>query len=402
MISMNDHGGAEKRVALIKRGVGNIQHVMLNTILIHKADNWHLQCGRYITNSLPEIMIPDETVSYFKIRPRFGTGIAITGAGQTDGYATGAGNPGLVGNMMLSVYKFNKTRFYGIAGFCEKIAEYFRTFNYYINIFGANNGLYVPNDVRIIPDAGFIQGGVVLPFDSPNRHAADQIVDYISAGFDESGHLTLNLSSLFLANFWIELEPIFAKRIGFPVSIYNDAQFISNQPGVTDLLTVVAPISFAIDIGQGVQLARTIFSKQSIFEFDDRLSIDIEISLPLSQTIDVENSKEKHNFLLSRFVISDYKYIETRAQQRKGVVLSKAIIQDTLALGIHDLVQNTPEAHTTQLLPGKIQVLDSRLLYRYRSYSLVNDTLESEIKTKIFSMQKYGVYDILLEFNKKV
>jgi hypothetical protein len=207
---------------------------------------------------------------------------------------------------------------------------------------------------------------------------------------------------LFLANFWIQLEPVFAKRIGLPVNIYNDALILSNQPGVVALLTAAAPISFAIDVGQGVQSNRTIFSKESIFEMDDRLSIDIEISLPLSQTIDVENSKETHTFLLSRFIISDYKRIQTRVQQRKGVVLSKAIIEDTLALGIHDLVKNAPEAHTTQLHPGKIQALDSRLLFRYRSFSITNDTLRSEIKTKIFSMEPSGLYDILLEFNKKV
>jgi hypothetical protein len=171
---------------------------------------------------------------------------------------------------------------------------------------------------------------------------------------------------------------------------------------VLALLTNVAPISFAIDVGIGLQSDRTIFSIQSIFEMDDRLSIDLEISLPISQTIDVENSKEQHTFLLARFVISDYKHIETRVQQRKGVVLSKAVIQDTLALGVHDLVRNTPEAHTTQLLPGKIQVLDSRLVFRYRSYSILNGTLKSEIKSRIFSMDEHGVYDILLEFNKKV
>ena len=54
-VSVNDKGGATHLVNLVKRGEGTYQHNMLNTVLVKKAENYHLQCNRYITNDLPPI-----------------------------------------------------------------------------------------------------------------------------------------------------------------------------------------------------------------------------------------------------------------------------------------------------------------------------------------------------------
>ena len=56
-VTVNDKGGNEQRVNLIKRGGGKIQHVMLNNTLIKKAENYHLVTDRFVTNNLPGICL---------------------------------------------------------------------------------------------------------------------------------------------------------------------------------------------------------------------------------------------------------------------------------------------------------------------------------------------------------
>ena len=73
-VTVNDKGGNEQRVNLIKRGVGDIQHVMLRNKLIKKAENYHLLTDRFVTNHLPGIM--QNPRQLIEIRPRgpFGAG----------------------------------------------------------------------------------------------------------------------------------------------------------------------------------------------------------------------------------------------------------------------------------------------------------------------------------------
>jgi hypothetical protein len=124
--------------------------------------------------------------------------------------------------------------------------------------------------------------------------------------------------------------------------------------------------------------------------------------LPISQSIDVLNGVEKHTFILSRFMVTDYKSLECIAEQKGGVILSKAILSDKVGCGVVDLVMGKPAAHTAQLLNGKIQSLDMRLVLRYKDYYIENTYLRYRIADKILEFNDYGLYDILIQFNKKI
>ena len=41
-VSINDKGGAEHRINLVKRGIGVFQSNMLKTVLVKKEENYHL------------------------------------------------------------------------------------------------------------------------------------------------------------------------------------------------------------------------------------------------------------------------------------------------------------------------------------------------------------------------
>ena len=173
------------------------------------------------------------------------------------------------------------------------------------------------------------------------------------------------MTSQFLSNFYLELDPVFAKQIGFPTLIYaHDDQWgvilMSNQKDIPALIDRWD----AFDIDPQIHESRTVVSTRSIFTMDERLSIDVEISLPMSHSIDVHDGDESHSFILNRYIITDYIAVESITQQRGGVILTKSIIQDSLATGYTDLVKAQPSVHASQLLNGKIQAFDIRLVLR--------------------------------------
>jgi hypothetical protein len=101
-------------------------------------------------------------------------------------------------------------------------------------------------------------------------------------------------------------------------------------------------------------------------------------------------------------MVTDYKSLDTIIEQKGGVILSKSILSDRLSSGVVDLVLGKPAAHTAQLLNGKIQSLDMRLVLRYKEFYLENKSLKFKVQHKVLQLDEHGLYDILIQFNKKL
>lgn len=409
MVSVNEKGSVQHRVTLQKRGKGLIQNIMLNNTLINKSENYHLQVDRFITNEIPEIMQNPRVL--MKIRPRYEVleQPQIDGYNQIDGYHTQAHSLQLnlteKHELLLKYYKF-QPRVFSLAGLCAAFGQYVRKFNFILNVTGADHMFVHQNtfgDARAIPE---LQINTVQ-FDLGTYVPKANVVDYIKVGIEADGSVDLHFSRGFLSNFYIELDPVFAKIIGFPILIYSDEVngnvHISNQANVDPLIDDQG--DFDINLGVpdlGATGFESIISTKSIFQYDERISIDIEMALPIGRTIDVFNKKEKHTTILSRFMLTDYKELETIIEQRHGVIMSKSILQDRLAAGTVDLVRGQPQTHTAQLLGGRIQAMDMRLVLRYKDFFVTNDVLSYNVKHKTMELTEHGFVDIMLHFIKKL
>ena len=408
----NDLGGAEHRVTLLKRGSGILQNAMLKNPLIKKSENYHLQCDRFVTNSLPRIS--QWGGDLIAIYPRFNynqpdIGFDLQDAGQ---------------NIMFRKSKFaiagptpqqGERIIYSTAGLIDQICQFFADFNFTVFIHGANFSQFLEQDEF---DPMPINEQVYIPEHALSMHRHDiindidpvDVVKYVSAGVDSLGRLQLNLSSQFLTNFYIILDEVFASQIGFPNIIFARDQVvqgatytqISTDVTIDDLLVENNANVFVFDMQPNVSEGVNIKSTQSIFRIDDRLSYDLEISLPISQTIDTMNGKESQTFLLSRFQINDYQNIHTRTKQKDGLLLTEALIEDQLQGGMVDLVRGAPSSHVSQLLNGSIQALDLRVILRYKEYYFDNNNVRFNIARRPVDMGDYGFYDLLLQFNKRV
>jgi hypothetical protein len=404
MVSLNEKGIVQHKVTLQKRGEGAVSHILLKNVLINKSENYHLQVDRFLTNEIPQLL--QNTRVLAKIRPRYEQGQPTQddNTNQIDGYHTPHANFHLSHAELLKAYQFQPTVF-SLAGLCSEFGKYIRRFNFLLNIVGADHTNAQNGAVLGINIPNVLLGGNTGQFDLGTYVDSNQLADYIKIGFEPDGSIVFHFSREFLANFYIELDEVFAKIIGFPPVLYayynGAAVFMSNQ-NVPDLvfngifnLPMVVP-------ALGTQF-ETIISTGSIFKFDERISIDIEIALPLSRTIDVFGKTEKHTFILSRFMLTDYKHLNVTTQQRQGVILSKSLLQDELSSGAVDLVRGFPQTHTAQLLNGKIQAMDLRLVLRYKTFYINQaGNLNYTIESKTMKFQKHSFFDILLHFIKKL
>ena len=396
MITVNDQGSNENRVTLLKRGKGLVHNTMLKNVLINKSENHHLHCGRFITNNIPGLLHRTASGDFgntlCRILPRYDLQDPIVGYDITT-----------VDELYLSQrHAFSPGTVYSTAGLCERFAQYISEFNFFLYMVGANfSGTGDP--LHLIEAKDEILD--TDPFDLRNIIDPKIVNKYISVGFESDGKMILNITSQFASNFYIQLDPVFAKQIGFPELIYLTDDYLgtvtaSNQPGIEPLYDLENNEFVA---NPEISQDRHIVSTNSMFGIDDRYSIDLEVTLPLAQTIDVFNGKEKHTFVLSRFNITDYKSgVKARTVQKQGVILTRGLFTDTLGSGMTDLVSD-PSAHTAQLLNGKIQEMNVRLLLRYKKYKIsATGDLEFTIEHQQIELDETGLYDILLQFNKNV
>ena len=383
-VTVNDKGGHEQRVNLIKRGPGELQHVMLNNTLIKKAENYHLVTDRFVTNNPPGIM--QNLRQLIEIRPRG---------------AQGVGNVGFaVGAFLATRNTFTPIKTFSVARLAESLAQFFSHFNFGLYMRGANYSAFVNLNWYVVTQPQIAAG---TPYDLRNNIPEDQVTQHVSLGFEADGSLQLTMSSQFLSNFFIIIDPVFAKQVGFPELIYHGPNAIgvdimSNQPGCLPLLDGANLFTSVSATNNG----RSLISTSSIFRTDDRISLDIEITLPVARSIDVFQKQETQTYLLSRFMVTDYIRVDTIAQQRGGFLLTKSMISDKLNAGFTDLVAGSPGTHTAQLKNGSIQELDVRLILRYKKFEIINEILTYAIQRETLEMDPDGLYDMLLSFNKRV
>ena len=182
-ITVNDKGGSEQRVNLVKRGGGETQHVMLNNTLIKKAQNYFLVVDRFLTNELPGII--QKTRQLIEIRPRGAAG--VLNSGFAPGAFLGARNT------------YTPPAIFSTGRLCESLSQFFKHFNFGLYIFGANySGSANPSHIAY-SQAVYGQGG---PYDLRNHIPPDQVTNYISLGFESDGRPSRNELRVFVEFFY--------------------------------------------------------------------------------------------------------------------------------------------------------------------------------------------------------
>ena len=142
-----------------------------------------------------------------------------------------------------------------------------------------------------------------------------------------------------------------------------------------------------------VDTSITFYSKNTLKSFDDRLSIDIVATFPISNKFHIFNGVEQHEFILGRFPIADFQRFETELKSNETEVSNVVTLNEDVNVGLEDLCRGNPNIESVFLLPGDIQQVNLQLYTRYFQ--------EGIIKRRPTDMAN-GFWSCKLLFSKKV
>jgi len=351
--------GVEFSTLRIINSSPNVQ-TTLEKKMLSKMETYSAVVKTFYTNSVPSL-IPEDFV-LMKILPKRDINADVLH--DWDDEKGGEMNHHLapVENHQLVILR-NET--HNILGLVHKISQFCDSVNKKIFVFGTNFG----NDAQYHIDANLPAGiyNVVEP--SANGVA----IHYISFSIDATGRAIFKFNQEFLSQFYVELDPDFAKVIDVESVLWAGTDEIYDTliyAGTDNEVLYVNGI-FEHDIqavtpgGRGVSW----ISNRSIFLVDRRLSLVVEMSMPFSRTVLSEDGKHVEKYRLAEFPIDGYIESKGSAQSINGQVQSKVKTTDTLQGGLTDFTRGFPETHIIHFLPGDLYTVNTRLYIIYRGFT---------------------------------
>ena len=368
-MSIANHKGGYNKTLRVQQNSSNESICVLRAPFLKKAENYSLQVTDFFINVTPELN--QELDEQFRI------------VAYEDDFPRG---------FNLTDRVFTPQKCYTVSEYAVQLQEFFQKFSFLFWKYGITGPRGVTPeqiDTFIDPDdfaarpVNFTKHNLV-----PNLLAVAGNIDegwvdlprICSCSLDSDLRLNIRLEPVFLANFFIHCKPHFAKRLGFPTymfQIYNDTAFA----GTVNLL----PPETIFQVGpapEGTYLFMDVVndrepppdytnwrSAYTIRELDDRISIDLVSTFPVSRKISVLDGKETQEYLLARFDLSNYKEFSNVYSQDDERMLGTTEITENFQAGLENLTRGNADYESNMLLSGSINQVHLMLYTRYLEHN---------------------------------
>ena len=228
-----------------------------------------------------------------------------------------------------------------------------------------------------------------------------------SCQLDGNLRVRIRLEPLFLANFFIDCQDHFCKRLGFPPHLFVAGPIVGtklvslfdyltllNPNGYPDFIPEVAQFQASDDVpGNYPDTFQVFESEFSIRELDDRVSLDLVSTFPASRKINVLDGTEQQEYVLARFHLSNLKEFESTTVQDSDEMSLQTTISETYDAGIENLTRGNSGFASNLLLPGTLQQIHLMLYTRYLEHG--------EIKRDKTDLED-GFWHARILFSKKI
>ena len=134
-------------------------------------------------------------------------------------------------------------------------------------------------------------------------------------------------------------------------------------------------------------------SRNALNALDERISLDVVATLPISNKKFAFDGKESGEFILARYPLNDYNKFETSLESTAERATMNVIVREQVNVGLEDLTRKSPASSAIFMLPGTIQEINFQLWTRYFS--------SGEIIHRRTKMNE-GFWSMTLLFGKKV
>jgi hypothetical protein len=361
----------------ISRDGSNQSHTMLKTTFLKKTENYVCQMTKFITNITPKLNADNEIM--FEILPR------------------GDQNTQVVNAIFPNYWKdewrqFRPSPYYSVTELAVQIRRFFHRFGFLVRKVGTTdiqgeldqNGInqtaypFVPRNIT--HDDGFVNTGYE-ELDDEGRMVNFKLLP--------DGRFSLQLTAEFSSNFYIRVGNAAQKKTGYPEYLFvtEGAQLRTAQDGV-EYLFEDGQFTYDSEVEEPYDYE----TRFAMNNYDDRLSLDIVMTIPISNQISIVDGREEHEYILARFDLSDYKRFDTLTTLLEDRVSSQITIVEDINVGLEDLARNNPNQSTIFMMPGDIRQISLRLYTRYYQ--------EGRIKRVETNMDQ-GFWSTKLLFTKK-
>ena len=386
----NRQGGFYKSLTVSRNGNAN-SNTILGSAFLKKTENYTCVVRDFVTNITPPLNDSSEVAFQIFIR---GTG------------AQGPGDVAFPVYWQLRDTQFTPSPYHSTIEFLRQAQQFFHKFTFLVRTIGAaglqgtdENGVLRANLTQAERTDGypFIKNNW---FGNTNRGWAwltdgwsmQEVNKLVQCRMMSDGVFELMMSPAFANNFYIQVGVETRRLLGFDEHVFAVALANGNITFAEDLL-VGAPATFNPLVANNIARPVQQKSKNALHQLDERMSLDVIATLPISNKIISVDGDEEHEYILARFPLNDYNRFDTKLEGTDDRITDNIMVVEEVNVGLEDMTQNSPSSSAIYLLPGTIQEINFQLRTRYYS--------DNTVKTERTNMNN-GFWTITLLFGKKV
>ena len=381
----NQQGTFYKSISIERNGESH-SNTILKTEFLKKTENYSALVQDFVTNITPRLNTSKEVAFQVFVR----------GAGGT--LVVDATFPAF---WRIADTQFTPTPYHSAIEFLRQAQQFFHKFGFLVRKLGAGGiaGELGANDradgypfFKKHNDGSNDDAG--NPYDGGWGDLNDE-GRMISCKLKSDGTIRIEVTADFANNFYVVVGADTQRLLGLDPTLYvvlqGDGTYSTTAPFFD--IQLPAPTEFTDVVDNAVLQGNMFESRNALHQLDERLSIDIVATLPLSNKVFAKNGKEEHEYILARFPINDYNRFETTLESTPESVTDSVIVREDINVGLEDLTRKSPSSSSVFLLPGTIQQINIQLYTRY----FINGTVVSS-PTKM----EFGFWKLKLLFGKKV
>ena len=371
--------GAFLKTLQVTRDGSNRSDTMLRTTFLKKLDNYTVQCLNFITNITPILNVDDEVM--FRILPR---GVRDAELDDTD----------FPIHWEPEWTEFRPNPYCSVSELADQIRLFFHRFGFLVRMTGTQNIDARLTDNQILYSAfPFIDYNLTIYGDDFENIGYTQFADnahIITFKLLPDGRFSLFFTPEFSTNFYIQVGQHAQKKTGF-------AEFLFVTEGAT-LRTAQDGVEFLFDeekftYDPDVEEEYNYNSVFALDTFDDRLSLDVVMTIPLSNQIMIVDGEEEHEYILSRFPLNEYKRFDTITTFLEDRVSESIGIDEDINVGLEDLTRGNPDQSIVFPMNGDVRQISVQLYTRYYSEGIIR---------RIETDMDQGFWTTKLLFAKKI
>ena len=377
----NQQGTFYKSISIERNGESYSNTILKNEFL-KKTENYSCLVQDFVTNITPPLNTSKEVA--FQVFVRGVAGDVVE-------------NVNFPAHWRIADTQFTATPYYAAVEFLRQAQLFFHRFGFLVRKLGAGDV-----DAELGPQ-GRADGYPFFkqhydgteddngdPYDGGWGELEDE-GRMVSCKLKSDGTIRIEMTAEFANNFYVVVGEDTQRLLGLDPMLYVVLQDDGSYSTTADFISGLGQFE---DVADNVVLQGNMFdSRNALHQLDERLSIDVVATLPLSNKVFAKNGKEKHEYILARFPINDYNRFETTLESTPESITDNVIVREDINVGLEDLTRKSPTSSSVFLLPGTIQQINIQLYTRY----FVNGTVVSS-PTKMDD----GFWKLKLLFGKKV